>query len=94
MTRRAKCLIVAGITLASTLIRPASVSASCVAPGSLPSLTTAVASAPLMFVGTVTALDNRARVATVHVDVWRGQGIAAVVVVVGSPRSRSGRDLR
>jgi len=45
-----------------------------------------MANAPAVFVGTVTNLDNGDRTATVHVqDVWKGESVAAVVQVVGTP---------
>ncbi len=44
-----------------------------------------LATAPVVFTGTVIATRNNARTATVHVDeIWRGKHIARTVVVRGS----------
>src|ERR1700694_5878692 len=62
---------------------PIAANASCAAQ---PTLGNAIADAQTVFVGTVTGLDDGARIATVHVDdVWKGIGISAVVRVVGTP---------
>jgi len=45
-----------------------------------------IASAPIVFVGTVTGTSDGDRTATVHVDeLWRGPSMAAKVTVHGSP---------
>jgi len=71
------------VAAACLAVGPTAVNASCAQPVALP---TAIASAPAVFVGTVTGLDRGGRVATVDVDeVWKGDGVAAVVQVAGSP---------
>ena len=78
--------IVPGLaSLAAAIVAalPVAAKASC---AQAPALATAIAAAQTVFVGTVTGLDNGARIATVHVDdVWKGNGVSAVVRVVGTP---------
>jgi hypothetical protein len=59
------------------------VNASCL--GFMP-LRKSIATAPIVFVGTVTATHNQGRTAVVHVtDVWRGQHVPRTVRLFGSP---------
>lgn len=68
-------------TLGSAQSRPAS--ASCVGWSSLPRL---LATAPVVFVGKVVAVQDHATMAMVQVeDVWRGKNIHRTVTVEGSP---------
>ena len=81
---RAARVLMAASLLAIALGSPAGVSASCMLP--LPGAGNAWDGAQAVFVGTVTALDNDARSAIVHVEeVWAGPDQPAEVVVRGGP---------
>jgi hypothetical protein len=70
------------------LIGTAGAQASC---AQMPSLQVAVASAPLVFVGTVVSTSDGDRVARVSVEsIWKGPDLPAYVDVHGSPSSGSG----
>jgi len=69
---------------AAFLVGAAPAAASCV--GEPVPFTQALASAPLVFVGTVTATADQERTATVHVDeLWKGPPLPAQVTLRGSP---------
>jgi hypothetical protein len=73
----------ASLAAASVAALPVAASASC---AEAPTLATAIAKGQTVFVGTVTGLDDGARIATVHVDdLWKGNSVSAVVQVVGTP---------
>jgi len=88
MRHTSTVLGLASLVAASVAALPVAANASCAAP---PTLRNAVADAQTVFVGTVTGLDDGARIATVHVDdVWKGIGVSAVVQVVGTPDLTAG----
>ncbi len=75
--------LLAGAGIAALSMSALSVAASCAA---TPVLGQALATAPVVFVGTVTGLDSGGRIASVHVDdVWKGVGVGSDVTVVGTP---------
>ena len=77
-------LLMAATLLAIAFATPASVAASCFLPP--PAAGNAWDGAQAVFVGTVTALDNNARSAIVHVEeVWAGPDQPGEVVVRGGP---------
>jgi len=77
--------VCAFMLLGSTVLVGADVQsavASCAIPQPLPQV---LATAPVVFIGTVITTRNNARTATVHVaEIWRGKHIARTVVVRGS----------
>jgi hypothetical protein len=83
-----KAWVAASLALGAIgLIGTAGAQASC---AQMPSLQEAVASAPLVFVGTVVSTSDGDRVARVTVEsIWRGPDLPAYVDVHGSPSSGS-----
>jgi hypothetical protein len=89
--RRVRCMfrrtrhvlgIAFGSVIALSLATPVPAIASC---GVDPTLNKGIPGTAIAFVGTVTSVGNRGRIATVRVDeVWRGGDVAAVVEVVGT----------
>jgi hypothetical protein len=80
--------VVAGIAASLvTLVPMAHADASCVA---VPPLPESLASARVMFVGTVLSTSNNARIAEVHVEsVWKGPRMRGRVTVQGSPATET-----
>ena len=84
----ARAFTVALLTLGALVLGSAGAQASCVVP---PPIREQVASAGLVFVGTVLSTSDRDRVARVRVEsIWRGPEVPTYVDVYGSPVAGSG----
>lgn len=84
----ARAFAVALITLGALVVGSAGAQASCVVP---PPIQEQVASAGLVFVGTVMSTSDRDRVARVRVEsIWRGPDVPTYVEVHGSPVTGTG----
>jgi hypothetical protein len=82
---RAMLALVAALLIA--FIVPGGAAASCIQP---PPLDEAMASADVVFVGTVTGVANHDRTATVLVhEVWKGPDMASTVRVLGGPEDEN-----
>jgi hypothetical protein len=82
---RATLALVAGLLLSAFASGPAA--ASCMMP---PALDVAIREANVVFVGTVTGVENHDRTATVLVEeIWKGPDLAPFVQVVGGPEDET-----